>query len=118
VALVQADVAGPAAPIPDVNPAEQRNPLAHVRVLAGSLPDGPLSVIDGSPLLQRRYLLLVGDTGVGDYFVSLGIYGTYTVHGHHAYRTCNDFNGRPPHPVRHGVTTIRGLTRLFGRALR
>jgi hypothetical protein len=53
----------------------------------------------------------------GGYFAALGNYGVYAIHGHHAYRTCNDFSGNPPHLVRHGITTVRGLTRLFSRAL-
>lgn len=117
VALVQAEVDAAPTPIPHVSPVEQRNPLAHVRVLAGSLPDGPLSEIDSTPLRQRRYLLLVGDTGYGGYFTALGEYGTYAIHGHHAYRTCYDDSSGASHLVRRGITSVRGLTRLFARAL-
>ena len=118
VALVQAEVADDPTPIPGVNPAEQSNPLRHVRTLAGTLPDGPLSAIDAPPLPRRRYLILVGDTGRGGYFAAFGDYGIYTIHGHNAYRACNDFSGDPGHLVREGVTSVRGLTHLFSRALR
>lgn len=117
VALVRAVVSGPPRPIPHVSRVEERNPLAHVRVLAGSLPNGPLTAIDSSPLRQRRYLVVVGDTGVGDYFAASGEYGTYAIHGHRAYRTCYDPNSGATHLVRSGITSVSGLTRLFARAL-
>ncbi|HEY2198294.1 MAG TPA: hypothetical protein VGH69_11465 [Mycobacterium sp.] len=117
VALVEADTDGQAKPIPHVTRLIERNPVTDVRILAGSLPGSPLSEIDSPPLKPGRYLLVVGG-GKGGYFVSMANYGTYAVHGRHAYRTCYDYSGAPPHLVRHGITTISGLIDLFSRALK
>jgi hypothetical protein len=64
---VEGQVNGRPTPIPNVNRVGERNRLAHIRVPAGFLPDGPSSQIDASPLSERRYLFAVGDTGVGVY---------------------------------------------------
>lgn len=117
VALVSAVISGPGSPIRHVK-VVRTMPVSDVRLLAGHLPDGPLTDIDSSPLATGRYLIVVGDTGRGGYFPALGFYGVYAIAGAHAYRTCYDFSGKPAHLVRVGITTIDGLSRIFAKALR
>jgi hypothetical protein len=117
VALVSAVATGSGTPIPHVTAPERYLPLSQVHVLAGHLPDGPLTTIESSPLRQGGYVIVVGDTGAGGYFPALGLYGLYRVSGNHAFRTCTDFSGTSPQRVTTGITTVRGLRTIFAKAL-
>ena len=114
VALVRATLSGRGRRIVRGTRATRVN---RVTLLAGRLTNGPVTKIDTIGLHAGRYVLLIGG-GRGDYYVAAGLYGTFRPRGSHAYRVCNDFDGKPDHLVRSGITTISGLTRLFAHALR
>jgi hypothetical protein len=75
----------------------------------------PTGVSATDALTRGRYLLVLGGRTAS--FVSFGTFGTFRVHGAHAYRQCYDWNNLQTHLVTRGITTIRGLTKLFADAL-
>ena len=93
-------------PVAPVAPSPPPPPFGYCGGLRfyGTLPSGP-------------YLLVLGDTDGRDDYPAFGEDGVYRIHRRHAYRTCYDYNQQRSQVVRRGITTIRGLTRLFRRAL-
>lgn len=97
-------------------------PIADSTVLAGTLENGGLEVIEESAasiesnvLQPGDYLVLVGETPVkGRYFLSDGLRGSFVLDGANAYERCpNPEDPDDPVVVREGITDVGELTRLF-----
>ncbi len=99
-------------------------PVASATVVAGSLPDLNLTQISedsngtDNVLVPGKYLVLVGGSNQGNYYLANGLPGSFVYDGSVAYERCPNFDA-PMQPliVNTGVIDANQLVALFQQAI-